>query len=88
MFHAGDYALIIEGIDDVSDGQICRVLTPDECDGSHEYSPVVLVPILCWTGYMAWTDQSNLIPVAANSTEIAALFQAGFSRKESETLQF
>lgn len=88
MLKTGDYVLIIHGEDDVSDGQICKVLAPDESETFHRYSATDCVPVLCWTGYLVWTHQQNLIEIAGDRARIRKLFQMGFSRNESHLVRF
>lgn len=88
MLKTGDYVVMLRGVDDVSDGQICKVLAPDESAAVHRYRPQDRVPVHYWTGYIAWTSQDNLVPITVNATEIEPLFQLGFSRTGSEHLQF
>lgn len=84
----GDYVLIADGIDDVFDGQLCKVMSPDEDSSPHEYRQSDQVPVLCWTGYMVWTKFDNLIPITCETRETEALFKRGFSRSVSATLSF
>jgi len=88
MLKTGDYVVILRGVDDVADGQVCKLLAPDETSAPHAYFPKDWVPVLCWTGYMAWTAQDNLVRISARETDIEPLFQWGRSRVGSENLQF
>jgi len=88
MLQSGDYVVILRGVDDVSDGQLCRVLAPDESTSPHRYPPASWIPVFSWTGYVAWTNQENLVRIAVNVSKIEPLFQFGFSRTKPTLLQF
>jgi hypothetical protein len=88
MLQSGDFVVMTRGIDDVADGQICKVLADDEYSDPYRYGPRDAVAVLCWTGYLAWTPQDNLIPIAGNSRAIDALFRWGGARTGSACLQF
>ena len=88
MLKTGDYVLIIQGEDDVSDGQVCKVLAPDETETFHQYPATDCLPVLCWTGYLVWTHQENLIEIDGDHARIRELFQLGCSRNESRTVRF
>jgi hypothetical protein len=74
---AGQYVIIRDGKDDVSDGQLCKVLRRDE---EPNYRPgdyaegkdlAVYTPedapesvlVRCWTGYTCWIGFENRIPI-------------------------
>lgn len=84
----GDYVLIVEGLDDISDGQLCKVISYDETSSYHKYRPMDLICILCWTGYLAWTTQDNVIPIAAASKELEKLFEIGKARTGLANISF
>ena len=84
----GDYALIVKGIDDVFDGQVCNVLGPDETNSPWEYIRDEHVCILSWTGYLAWTTQDNLVPVAGDSAALERLFETGRLRSGPAQISF
>ena len=84
----GDYVLIVRGVDDVLDGQLCKVIGPDETSSFHEYLEGVRVPVLCWTGFMVWTTSENLIPITSDAHETEQIFVAGMSRSESAQIMF
>ena len=88
MLFSGDYALIIRGKDDVSDGQVCRILAPDESEAYHRYQDGDAIPALCWTGYLVWTTHDNLIKITGENGRIDDVFRFGHSRTGSVTLQF
>ncbi len=100
---AGQYVIIIDGQDDVADGQLCRVLARSEEPNYEEsdfpegtdlrtYHPGEVVLVLCWTGFLVGTQYENLIPVnpasEANSAAIVALFEASRGRSGAMTVQF
>src|SRR5438094_609581 len=82
----GDYVIAMRGEDDVADGQVCRVLGPDETDVEHRYGPGEWMPVLCWTGYVMWTPPDNLVAIAVNDRQIRRLFDEGYARRGSDNL--
>ena len=88
MLKTGDYVLIIQGEDDVSDGQVCKVLAPDETATFYQYPTTDCLPVLCWIGYLVWTHQENLIEIDGDHARIRELFQLGCSRNEFRTVRF
>ena len=88
MLQSGDYVVNIRGVDDVSDGQLCRVMAPDESSRFYRFPLEEWVPVLCWTGYIAWTTQENLIEVAGDDARLGQLFRCGFARSGSAPVRF
>ena len=88
MLKTGDFVLIIRGEDDVTDGQVCKVLAPDETETFHQYQSSDWMPVACWTGYLVWTLQENLIRIDGDLARIEELFQLGFSRNGSSSIRF
>lgn len=84
----GDHVLILCGTDDVFDGQLCRVFDPDQPDTTRTYSPGQWVPVLCWTGYAAWTKFENLVAITGDTAKFGSLFREGWGRAGSETITF
>jgi hypothetical protein len=103
---AGSYVIIKDGVADIADGQICRVLARDEepnyrlgdyPEGMHlaHYDPSsgpCGVLVRCWTGFIAWTDFANLMPIEptrdAAASALAALFVAGHARSGDMMIEF
>jgi hypothetical protein len=88
LLRSNDYVLIRHGVDDVCDGQLCKVLAPDESAAPYQYQRGEWVAVHCWTGYIAWTSQDNLIPLAVSAPEVESLFEMGRSRTGAGLLQF
>src|SRR5262245_30657472 len=84
----GDYVIVIRGEDDVADGQVRRVLGPDETKVEHRYTPGEWMPVLCWTGYVMWTPPENLIALTVDDQEMRRLFDGGYTRTGTIQLQF
>lgn len=85
---SGDFVLIVDGVDDVFDGQICKVMSDDETASPHEYLLKDPICVLCWTGFLTWTTQDNLIPVGVENHLIEQLFELGLSRHNSARVSF
>jgi hypothetical protein len=75
VLQTGDYVVIEQDVDDVRAGHVCRVLGPDESSIFHRYGAEEWVPVLCWTGYVAWTTQDNLIEVSGDGSRLDRFFQ-------------
>jgi hypothetical protein len=88
VLRTGDYAIIINGQDEVGDGQVCRVLSPDEDASPHFYDESEPVALLCWTGFVVWSEPDNLIPIEGDAVQIDQLFALGISRVGSQTIPF
>ncbi len=100
---AGQYVIIIDGQDDVADGQLCRVLArseepnyaPDDFPAGTDlrtYYPGEVVLVQCWTGFLVGTLFENLISVnpasEAASADLVTLFEASRGRSGAMTVQF
>ena len=88
MLQSGDFVLIVIGNDDVADGQVCKVLAPDEAESFHRYQLDEWVPVVCWTGYLVWTTQDNLIEITGDRARLEHLFRLGLARTGTDTLSF
>jgi len=82
VLQTGDYVVIVQSIDDIDAGHICRVLAPDEenSDTFHRYDADDAdenVLVLCWTGFIGWTTQDNLIEVSGDGSRLDRFFDAG-----------
>lgn len=103
---SGTYVIIKNGVDDIADGQLGRVIArdqepnyrpgdyPEDMNLEHydRSSGPCGVLIQCWTGFIAWTDFDNLIPIEptndAAASALALLFVAGNARSGDMVVKF
>jgi hypothetical protein len=87
---SGEYVVIITGEDDVADGQLARVISPND-EPNWAYDPDDNVRVACWTGYELYTPANNLIRVrvdGCDDSRMAKLFESGRSRTGTMEIQF